>query len=141
MSDSNNQTNNQTTPPPPPGARNDLVDWTIAEQHASNRTDPLGFVWDITSNPCFRRSMMWGIGVGGALGVHNFTRYRSHIKASSTAVYGFMAVASGTWLWCRYQAREEKKLFDAVVDAELQTKEKRRQAALAAKAETAQHQT
>ena len=33
-----------------------------------------------------------------------------------------VAVSSLQWLWCRYQARKEKELFDAVFAAQAQSK-------------------
>ena len=85
--------------------------------------DPLGFVWDLKANPCFRSSLMWGIGLGGALGIHAFTRHRLPYKASDTAVKAFFAVSSVSWLWCRHAARKEKELFDAFINLELSNRQ------------------
>ena len=95
----------------------------------SSSDDPLGFVWDLKANPCFRSSLMWGIGLGTAMGVHAFTRHKLPYKASDTAVKTFFVVSSLSWLWCRHQARKEKELFDAVINMEISARRGRRTAA------------
>jgi len=69
---------------------------------------------------------MWGIGLGGAMGVHAFTRHRLPYKASDTAVKTFFVVSSLSWLWCRHQARKEKELFDAVINMEMKGRQGRK---------------
>ena len=83
-------------------------------------------MWDLPSNPCFRSSLMWGIGLGAAMGVHSFSRHRLVYKASDTAVKSFFVVSALSWLWCRQQARREKELFDAVIDLELKQRNSRK---------------
>ena len=72
---------------------------------------------------------MWGIGIGSALGLHSFSRHRSHFKASDTAIKTMIGISALTWFWCRYKAREEKKLFDAVFEAQSKAKQKKLESA------------
>ena len=92
----------------------------------SSRTDPLGFVWDVKANPCFRSSLLWGMGLGAALGVHAGWRGRDWLRGGDVAVKGMVGVSAVMWLWCRYQARQEKELFDRVYARQVQDEGRRR---------------
>ena len=85
-------------------------------------------MWDLKANPCFRSSLMWGIGLGAAMGVHAFTRNKLPYKASDTAVKTFFVTSSLSWLWCRHQAKREKELFDAVINLELSARQQKKAA-------------
>lgn len=65
------------------------------------------------------------------MGVHSFTRYRLPYRASDTAVKTFFVVSSLSWIYCRYQARREKELFDAVYNQQFAAKQAKKAAAAA----------
>jgi len=44
--------------------------------HAAARVSPWNFMYAVERNPCFRQSLMWGIGVGAAMAGHSAIRHR-----------------------------------------------------------------
>ena len=76
--------------------------------------------------------MMWGIALGGGVGLHSFFDIAVISWAADAAIKGFALVATGTWFACRYRAHDEKKLFDAVITAEMRAQTQRRAASAAA---------
>ncbi|KAI9920046.1 hypothetical protein PsorP6_015595 [Peronosclerospora sorghi] len=57
--------------------------------------------------PCFRSSLMWGIGIGALIGAHRYRHLKSIRKACDGAILTFGLVAIGSWLLCAtsYRAR------------------------------------
>lgn len=47
--------------------------------------------------PCFRSGLMWGIGMGVAVGAHRFRITKSARKACDGAIFAFGLVGSGSW--------------------------------------------
>ncbi|KAG9412460.1 hypothetical protein AC1031_015371 [Aphanomyces cochlioides] len=56
---------------------------------------------DITSEPCFRSALLWGIATGGAIGLHRFRVSKQIKTACDYALYSFVGVAGVSWIVCR----------------------------------------
>ncbi|KAF0689964.1 Aste57867_18608 [Aphanomyces stellatus] len=52
---------------------------------------------DITSEPCFRRAMLWGIATGAGIGLHRFRISRQIKTACDYATFSFVGVSGVTW--------------------------------------------
>lgn len=51
----------------------------------------------LTTAPCVRSSLMWGIATGVLVGGHRFRTTKSVRNACDVAVLGFGAVAATSW--------------------------------------------
>ncbi len=77
----------------------------------------LGFMFDLRSNPCFRSSMLWTIGLSSLTALHSFVLYKHPIRMISRFLGTSLIVLPITWTYCRVQAYEREKEFQAIFDA------------------------
>nr|CAH7747309.1 unnamed protein product [Callosobruchus chinensis] len=63
---------------------------------------------DISKIPCFRNSLLYGIGGGIALGLARFMLTSQPVKSTNFAVYSFSLVTMAYWIQCRYTYSKNK---------------------------------
>lgn len=77
------------------------------QQPRPRSNDILSFLNNPTQIPCFRRSMMWGIGTSLVLGGQNYLRFRDAPKASRFGMGCFLLVGLGNYALCRARWRNQ----------------------------------
>jgi hypothetical protein len=90
------------SPPAPP--HDDAVD---------DDKGPFDFLFNISKVPCFRQSLLWGMGVGTAFGGHHWWNQRVLPRAADAGMKAFVVVAGGSWLLCRSKFKHQR---DALKD-------------------------
>lgn len=92
--------------------------------------NPLSFLYDIRKVPCFRSSLMWGIGLGGAMGAHaafkdremlrpsqpSRLRLRAIKRATNWSVRGFLLVSAVSWVVCRVRSVRRREMMKWVME-------------------------
>ncbi|XP_019870122.1 cytochrome c oxidase assembly protein COX20, mitochondrial [Aethina tumida] len=58
---------------------------------------------DISKIPCFRNSLLYGMGGGITLGLGHFMFNSRPLSACNFAVYSFSFITLAYWIQCRYQ--------------------------------------
>lgn len=63
---------------------------SASERNETDVPNDMGFIYDLTSAPCFRQSTMYGIGGGTAIGALSLlrNRTRSHLNDFFTTMAG-----------------------------------------------------
>ena len=69
------------------------------------------FTSDPRRNPCFRSTVMWGLGVGTLLFCHRFHNTRNALKSMDYFVGGFTVVGLGQYALCRNRVLERHELM------------------------------
>lgn len=84
-----------------------------------------GFVFlgkDISKIPCFRTSLLTGIG-GGVIAGLGYFMFTSRVKrAADVAILSYVTVTAGRWVHCRHQfeqAKEKEKIFKKAIQERL----------------------
>ncbi|CAH1979815.1 unnamed protein product [Acanthoscelides obtectus] len=72
---------------------------------------------DISKIPCFRNSLLYGIGGGIAFGLARFMITSQPLRSTNFAVYSFSLVTIAYWIQCRYTY--SKKRFEMLKMQEL----------------------
>ncbi|PXF49239.1 hypothetical protein BWQ96_01028 [Gracilariopsis chorda] len=88
----------------------------------------MSFMYDLTSAPCFRRSTLYGIGGGAAIGAMHLLRTRSVMPSAETMVKTGCAISLLSWVVCRKQYYDEREVTYGAME-----QLRKRQAAAAAK--------
>ncbi|CAH0554942.1 unnamed protein product [Brassicogethes aeneus] len=63
---------------------------------------------DISKIPCFRNSLLYGMGGGISLGLGHFMFNSRPLKACNFAVYSFSLITLAYWIQCRYNYSVQK---------------------------------
>ncbi|KAF0756093.1 hypothetical protein AaE_004764 [Aphanomyces astaci] len=80
---------------------------------------------DITTEPCFRSALLWGISTGVGIGLHRFRVTRKVQTACDFALYSFVGVAGVSWIVCRSAKAATQKQQQRILDAMNVAEEKR----------------
>lgn len=63
---------------------------------------------DVSKIPCFRNSVLYGIGGGLSCGLVRFMLTSHTLKSVNFSVYSFSLITLGYWIQCRYEYSKKK---------------------------------
>ncbi|KAG5888298.1 hypothetical protein JTB14_006683 [Gonioctena quinquepunctata] len=80
----------------------------MSEEEDSKEKTLFLFGRDISKIPCFRNSLLYGIGGGLSFGLARFMFTSQSLKSVNFAVYSFSLITMAYWIQCRYNFSKKK---------------------------------
>ncbi|KAK4523216.1 hypothetical protein GAYE_PCTG44G1109 [Galdieria yellowstonensis] len=81
------------------------------------------FLYKPQKVPCFRQSMLYGLGGGMVLGALRFYRTRNPWKTTDVAVFSTLLFSTVSWVICRYEFHSYREQLRKSFDLQQQLEE------------------
>eukprot|EP00455_Lapot_gusevi_P011737 TRINITY_DN1546_c0_g1_i1.p1 TRINITY_DN1546_c0_g1~~TRINITY_DN1546_c0_g1_i1.p1 ORF type:complete len:139 (-),score=22.19 TRINITY_DN1546_c0_g1_i1:170-538(-) len=71
--------------------------------------DPFNYLYNLSKVPCFRRSLLTGLGAGSLFFVTSLLQKKPPIRAVDHFFYAFFPSGVISWFYCRHKATTDKE--------------------------------